>query len=673
LDTSQYLSMFLEESKDHLQAINDHLLMLEGEPNNIGIVQEIFRSAHTLKGMSASMGFEDLASLTHQMENVLDLVRNGQKSIDENVMEVIFSSVDALEQMVHSIEVGGDGKLDVSAIVQHLEAIVRGEASGGSAGISVSRQGYELDDYQRTIILQSLESGFKTYHIHIKLEEHCVLKAARAYMVFTRLEEYGEVIHSNPSSEDIEQEKFERSFDVTFVTESASAEDVQKWLLSISEIESADVVTMTIEFLSSVVMDSTTPLVEASSLKTAAESAVAVELKATPTAPSKKAAANKTVRVDIDRLDKLMNLFSELVIDKGRLEQLSREIGSMELTETTEHMARISSNMQDLMLKLRMVPVDQVFNRFPRMIRDLAKDLGKKVNLTISGSETELDRTVVDEIGDPLVHLLRNAVDHGLETPEDRLKQGKDETGTLSLRAFHSGNYVYIEIQDNGRGINPQSIAKKAIEKGIITAEAAEKMPDHQIYQLLFASGFSTAEKISDISGRGVGLDVVKNKIESLGGLVTIESMQGQGTTFSVQLPLTLSIISAMLVRMGEERYAVPLSNVVETLACKKEDIIVVHGQPTIRLRDKIIPLLPVNDWFEIKASNNEADSNEMELMIIQKGSKWGAMKVDSFIGQQEIVIKPLSHYFGSIQGLSGATILGNGQVALIMDTNHLL
>lgn len=673
MDTSQYLSMFLEEAKDHLQAINEHLLNLESDPTNISIVQEIFRSAHTLKGMSASMGFEDLAALTHEMENVLDMVRNGLKTIDDHVMDVIFQSVDALEQMVGSIEEGGDGKLDVTAIVHRLEAIVKGEAAAPESGASAA-SGIQLDDYQITVIQQSLESGFKAYTISVGLEKSCILKAARAYMVFARLEENGEVVHSNPSSEDIEQEKFDYSFDITYVTESATAEDVEKAVLSVSEVASAKVTAVTKESLSGGAEAS--PKEEnnkqaSSATKAAASEPTEREAKAPAANTGKKPAASKTVRVDIERLDALMNLFSELIIDKGRLEQLSREIGHMELNDTTEHIARISSNMQDLMLKLRMVPVDQVFNRFPRMIRDLAKDLGKKVNLVISGSETELDRTVVDEIGDPLVHLLRNAVDHGLEKPDERQQQGKDETGTLALSAFHSGNHVFIEIQDDGKGINRNIIAKKAIEKGIITADIADKMKDQEVYQLLFASGFSTAEKISDISGRGVGLDVVKNKIESLGGSVQIESKLGEGTKFSVQLPLTLSIISAMLVQMGPERYAIPLSSVVETLSYKKSDIHVLHGQPTIRLRDKIIPLLPIHDWMGIPTE--EESLPEMELMIIQKGSKWGAMRVDAFIGQQEIVIKPLGQYFGSIQGLSGATILGDGQVALILDTNHLL
>jgi two-component system chemotaxis sensor kinase CheA len=676
LDTSQYLSMFMDESKEHLQAINANLLQLEDNPEDISLVQEVFRSAHTLKGMSASMGFEDIASLTHEMENVLDMVRNGQMRINGTIMDVIFESVDALERMVQSIEDGGDGKLDVSRIVKKLEEIVHGDQKSFTLDLPEDTS-IGLDDYQLTVLKQSLNAGFTVYNIIVTIDKTCILKAARAYMVFNRLEENGEIIKTVPPTEDIEQEQFDESFTIFYVSE-ASFKEIEQSINSISEISSVTIKSLSLDELSPGASYITSAAEEIAATLTAPAPATQNEVSTNTKEPirattnAKKPAANKTIRVDIERLDTLMNLFSELIIDKGRLEQLSREIERNDLTETTEHLSRISGNMQDLMLKLRMVPIDQVFNRFPRMIRDLAKDLNKNVNLVITGSETELDRTVVDEIGDPLVHLLRNAVDHGLERPEERTKQGKSDTGTLSLRAFHSGNHVFIEIQDDGKGIDRTRILTKALERNIVTADQAEKMADQEVYQLLFASGFSTAETISDISGRGVGLDVVRSKIEALGGSVTVDSVMGKGTTFSVQLPLTLSIISAMLVVLAQERYAVPLSSVVETLNCKRSDIINVHGQTIIRLRDKLIPIIPIEQWFNIPMSNENVEG-DIELMIIQKGSKWGAMIVDSFIGQQEIVIKPLGSYFGSIKGVSGATILGDGQVALIIDTNDLI
>lgn len=431
MDMNQYLDMFIEESKEHLQAINANLLLLESDPGNIGHVKEIFRSAHTLKGMSATMGFEDMASLTHEAENVLDLIRNQKLTITSDIMDVIFHSVDLIESMVIDITEGGDGSADVSAPVKKLRAIVAGDYTADqevAAATAVAEaeaveaaeeegtpaEDHELDDYALMVLKQSKELGNNLMWITVTLNENCLLKAARSYMVFDQLESMGEVIKTKPSVEDIENERFEQSFEIAYVT-MQSVEKVRSTILNISEIQ--DVVIEPIQLKS-----------EAPPAPVVTEVAAPVEKKPADnaqTAAAKKATAGgKTIRVDIDRLDILMNLFSELVIDRGRLEQLAREIGKSELQETVEHMSRISGDLQNIILTMRMVPVEQVFNRFPRMIRDLQKDLHKKVNLEIIGAETELDRTVIDEIGDPLNHLLRNSLDHGIESPADRKKQG---------------------------------------------------------------------------------------------------------------------------------------------------------------------------------------------------------------------------------------------------------
>ena len=382
--------------------------------------------------------------------------------------------------------------------------------------------------------------------------------------------------------------------------------------------------------------------------------------------------ASRTIRVDIERLDALMNLFSELLIDRVRLEQLASEVKRNDLTETVEHMSRVSSDLQNIVLKLRMVPVDSVFNRFPRMIRDLAKSLDKKVDLVITGAETELDRTVIDEIGDPLVHLLRNAVDHGIESISDRLAAGKSEQGTIQLRAFHSGNHVFIEIEEDGKGIYREKVLKTALKNGLVTEEQAAKLSDLEVYNLLFASGFSTAEKISDISGRGVGLDVVKTKIQMLGGHVQVDSKPGFGSKFSVQLPLTLSIISAMLVRLGSEKYAIPLSSIVETSAIQKNQIRNIHGNKMVEYRNNVIPLVSLSTLFNVPDFNEDLEE-ETEIVVVRKGDKQVALMVDEFIGQQEIVLKTLGKYLSGLFAISGATILGDGQVALIIDPNALI
>lgn len=682
MEVNQYLSMFIDESKDHLQAMNDNLLSLESQPDDISIVQSIFRSAHTLKGMSATMGFEDLASLTHQMENVLDLVRNHKLTVDSAVLDAIFKSVDSLEAMVQDIIDGGTGQADVTEIVATLKAIESGDyktgATSAATAKSESNQSFNLDEYQYSVLQQSIQSDHNVYYIQVEIREDCILKAARAYMVFDALEQNGEIIKSTPSAEDIEQDKFDFAFSVYYVSslEQAKLEEV---IGRVSELKTVSVSALDEETLAEMAR-ATDDMTKAETAATAVAEAAPPEKSSVPASTAQSAApkggqtpvASRTIRVDIDRLDVLMNLFSELLIDRVRLESLAEEIKRQDLVETVEHMARVSSDLQNIVLKLRMVPVESVFNRFPRMVRDLAKSLDKKVDLVITGADTELDRTVIDEIGDPLVHLLRNSLDHGVEPVQDRIKAGKPETGTVQLRAYHSGNHVFIEIEDDGRGIDRERVLKTAIKNNVITPDQASSMSDAEVYMLLFASGFSTADKISDISGRGVGLDVVKSKIVALGGQVTVESKLGKGTCFSVQLPLTLSIIAAMLIRIGVERYAVPLSSIVETAILRKEDIKHVHGMPMMHFRSNVIPLLSLHKVLECPVEL-DPDLPEYNVIIVRKGDKQVAIQVDDIIGQQEIVLKTLGKYLSKVFAISGATILGDGQVALIIDPNALV
>jgi two-component system chemotaxis sensor kinase CheA len=687
VELSQYLSMFIDESKEHLQSLNENLLNLESSPKDISIVHNIFRSAHTLKGMSATMGFEDIAALTHEMENVLDLVRNSKIEMDSYIFDCIFKSLDSLESMVEDVIQGGTGKADVSPIVVALRSIVTGDykkTQTPSTAVVVNEpaKGIEVDEFQYSILQQSIDSGFLVFYVEVSVNDNCVLKAARAYMVFDAMERMGEIIKSTPSVQEIEQEKFERSFSLYFISKVDHA-TLEKEILNVSEIASAVIITVDTESLAEL----SKPSKEIETARQEIAAAVAANVVspdlAVPKAgdtvgiAAKPAAggapvASRTIRVDIERLDTLMNLFSELLIDRVRLEQLASEVKRNDLTETVEHMSRVSSDLQNIVLKLRMVPVDSVFNRFPRMIRDLAKSLDKKVDLVITGADTELDRTVIDEIGDPLVHLLRNAVDHGIESISERVAVGKPEQGTIQLRAFHSGNHVFIEIEEDGKGIYREKVLKTALKNGLVTAEQAAKLTDLEVYNLLFASGFSTAEKISDISGRGVGLDVVKTKIQMLGGHVQVDSKPGFGSKFSVQLPLTLSIISAMLVRLGSEKYAIPLSSIVETSAIQKSQIRNIQGTKMIDYRKSVIPLVSVSSLFQVPDFNEDLEE-ETEIVVVRKGDKQVALMVDEFIGQQEIVLKTLGKYLTGIFAISGATILGDGQVALIIDPNALI
>ena len=686
MGVNQYLEMFIDESKEHLQACSEHLLELEKNPEDLAIVGEIFRSAHTLKGMSATMGFEDLADLTHKMENVLDAIRNEKIKVTPEILDVVFESVDHLEEMVQDIANGGDGKRDVQSTVELLKRIESGETPSEVAATSVvapvsdeqaaSTSTTELvltyDDFEKTVLHQSFEQGYKAYEISVALREDCLLKAARVFMVFEILEKNGDVIKSSPTVEKLEEEQFDSQFYVAYISKE-TAEDLQKKLLKVSEVEKVEVSEIATAVFQGVngQEQATTPE-QTAPVQEAEQQVKATDKKSATINKTNVLTASKTIRVNIERLDVLMNLFEELVIDRGRLLSIAAEVNHSELSETVERMSRTMGDLQNIILTMRMVPVETVFNRFPKMVRQLSRDLNKKINLEIIGAETELDRTVIDEIGDPLVHLIRNSLDHGIESPEIRRQKGKPEEGTVQLRAYHSGNYVFIEIEDDGAGINRDKVLAKAIQKGVVSLEAANSLSEKQINELILASGFSTADVISDVSGRGVGLDVVKTTIESLGGNISIESTQNVGSVFSIQLPLTLSIISVMLVEIEKEIYAIPLSSIIETSIIRNSDILNAHNQKVIDFRGKVVPLVFLEEVFEVPRKELKDDEFH-SVVIVRKGEKLAGLVVDSFIGQQEIVLKSLGNYLTNIFAISGATILGNGKVALIVDCNALM
>lgn len=683
MDVNQYLDMFIEESKEHLQACSEQLLELEKNPDDLAIVNDIFRAAHTLKGMSATMGYEDIADLTHKMENVLDAIRNSKISVTTEILDVVFEAVDDLEHMVQDIEAGGDGKKDVSKLVDTLNRIESGApldlvetTAAEEAAPIITSGGIVYDEFEMTVILQSAEQGFNALEITVTLKEDCLLKVARVFMTFEILEKSGEVIKTVPTVEKLENEEFDQQFTIVLLTHE-TPDELKAKIMKVSEIEDVRIMHITKEYAQQSKQEIIAA--EEAAVTEAAKTAPpkAAEQKAAPKEAEKAkkgntASSNKTIRVNIDRLDILMNLFEELVIDRGRLQSIASELHNPELNESVERMTRVSGDLQNIILNMRMVPVETVFNRFPKMVRQLARDLNKKINLEIIGAETELDRTVIDEIGDPLVHLIRNALDHGIESPEERLANGKPEVGTVTLRAYHSGNHVFIELEDDGAGVNRERVVAKAIERGIVTEEAAATLSNKQVAELILASGFSTAASITDVSGRGVGLDVVKNTIESLGGHISIDSTEGKGSLFQVQLPLTLSIISVMLVELDKEIYAVPLSSIIETAIVQKSDILNAHNQPVIDFRGTIVPLVDLKEIFEMNREGSEDDAFE-SIVIVRKGESLAGLVVDSFIGQQEIVLKTLGDYLQSVFAISGATILGNGQVALIVDCNALI
>lgn len=673
METTQYLDIFIDESTEHLDTLYQQMLELEKNPAEKSIIEEIFRAAHTLKGMSATMGYDDLADLTHKIENVFDGIRYDKIQVTTEMMDTLFHAVDHLNAMVSDIASGGDGSGDVSAMVERLDRIEKGldleeTDEESTTEIATSEElTVDIDEFQITIIEEALEQGYTCYEIEVELSEESLLKAARVYMVFDLIEKYGEVIYSNPPVSELEEENFDYSFKLIYITQEPK-EDIQAKILKVSEITDVTMEEFSLETYKKVQNAAEEPRIqEATTEKTKEPSS-----KKQSAATTMRAAPTKTIRVNIERLDVLMNLFEELVIDRGRLEQISLDLRNNELQETVERMSRVSSDLQNIILTMRMVPIDTVFNRFPRMIRQLARDLDKEVEVDIVGADTELDRTVIDEIGDPLVHLIRNAIDHGIEMPEERLKQGKSRKGKITLEAYHSGNHVFVEIIDDGAGINRDLIQKLSIERGIITQQEGDVMSDQQIYELILTSGFSTNKEVSDVSGRGVGLDVVKTTIESLGGNITIDSEQGKGSVFSIQLPLTLSIISVLLVELQKEKYAIPLSSIIETAILKKSDIYKAHDNKVIDFRGNIVPLAYLNDIFEVPQIE-KSDDEYVSIVIIRKGNKLTGLVVDSFIGQQEVVLKSLGNYLTNVFAISGATILGDGEVALIVDSNALV
>ncbi len=666
MDTNQYLDLFLDESREHLQAVNTTLLELEQAPENLELVQIVFRSAHTLKGMAASMNFDRMATLTHRMENVLDAIRNEEIKVTEQIIDHCFEALDVLSQMVETIASGGNDQYDIDALTTELDRVLQEKPKEGSvkeAGTpsaqkkspkSATPASSRFPSHVIEVVRQSIDHGFNAYEIQVTLDPTCQLKGVRAFMVNQSAEQHGEIIHSIPDAEALQDGEFNGVFSLVVLSQSDSS-IIENELKAIMEVESVQVSKLDPDLTA----QSTEHAVNAPSEKKS-ESASSKQPKTTGAS-----SGSKSLRVNLDRIDDLMNLFEELIIERGRLEDLSKSLKNMELTESVERLVRTSSHLRDVILNLRMVPIEQVFNRFPRMVRSVAKDLEKQIKLTMTGQDTELDRTVIDEIGDPLVHLLRNSMDHGIEKPEVRRERNKVEEGSINLRAYHQGNHVYIEIEDDGGGINRENVLNKALSNGLITEQEAQTMPDNEVYQLLFRSGFSTAETISDLSGRGVGLDVVKSNIEALSGHVQVTSTPGQGSLFTIQLPMTLSIISAMLFKVEQDTYAIPLSSILETQRVKPEEILTAQSSEMLSYRDRVIPFIRLHHHLGLPV---QSEQKKLSVLIVKHGGQLAAFTVDSLIGQQEIVVKPLGDYFKNLRGFSGATILGDGNVSLILE-----
>lgn len=730
-DQNAYLDMFVEESRDHIQALNDNLMALEGSPEDHDLVNSIFRSAHTLKGMAATMGFDKMAHLTHEMEDGLDKVRTGQLKITPSLMDVLFRCIDLLENQLESIvhtglegNLNNEGNLDIDSVVRELASVLTKDADQTVNATSLGtvnatrprpvsatptdtrpdagtvqlqsdlatvpvRLSAEIDSLladTELLVMEANNQGLQTYVVQVTLEPTAIMPGVRAFMVVRALEELGDVVKSEPDAKQLEEGDFTGVFQLLVVTHETEA-TVQSAVLRIMDVQS--VVVQTPDswregqgVVQEVVGEVVGEVVEAripdesggkdkslrdkplTELQSAAATSSPLSYKAAKT-------SGKSIRVDVERLDALMNLFSEFVIDKTRLEMISRSSKDTVLNETVQHLSRVGTDLQAIVMKMRMIPLETVFNRFPRMVRDLAKNLDKKVNFVVLGAETELDRILVEDLADPLVHILRNSLDHGLEKPQERSKLGKDEVGKVQLFAYQAGNHVYIEIEDDGRGIDRAKVLQKAISQGMLSQAKANDLTDTQVFDLLFASGFSTAQTVTDISGRGVGLDAAKNTIVGLGGNVFVESTLGKGTKFTIELPLTLSIMDAMLIKVAQETYAIPLNSILQIERLPMDVIQSVHGKPMVPYRSRVIPLIDLRHKLAI--AEGYPTSEQLLVAIVNKGDKWYAARIDSVLGQQEIVLKSLGKYLqGAVDVVSGSTILGDGQVALILDPNSI-
>lgn len=703
MDVGQYLEIFIDESSEHIQTLSDCIMTLEQEPDNKDTINEVFRAAHSLKGMAGTMGFKRMQHLTHDMENVFQEVRSDKIKVDSAMIDLLFKCLDAIDKYVENIKQTSDeGTEDNELIIKELNDFIA-RANGESVEAQTEPEekkeapavqsadgdekysSIELTDSEKKAVDAAIAEGKKIYGFTVYVQQECLLKAARAFLVFRAVEDFSDIVVYRPSSQDIEDEKFELDF--SFLV--SSAEDIEKIKKAAENVSEVDKVIC--GELTSFKVEGEEPVAPAETVATPAkEETAAAETKpaaAQPAkkpenkaaAPAKKAGAGKpatsrTVRVDIEKLDLLMNQVSELIIAKNSLVSISSTDGkdnSQSLHDQIEYLERITTNLHESVMKVRMVPIESVTQKYPRMIRDLSRTLNKKMNLVITGEDTELDRTVVDQIGDPLQHLLRNSADHGLESNELRLERGKPEVGTIFLNAYQEGNNVVIKVGDDGNGIDTQAVKAKAVERGLVSAEQAENMSQKEIVNFLFMPGFSMSKKITDISGRGVGLDVVKSGIEQLGGDVEVATELGKGTTFTVRLPLTLAIIQALMVEIRDEKYAIALGSISNIEDISVDDIKYVQAKEVIHLRGSVIPIIRLDKMLDIEPK--EEDPDHLTVVIVQKGDSQAGLVVDNLIGQQEIVIKSLGKYINGNKLISGATILGDGEVALILDVNTLM
>lgn len=662
-DNSSYQDLFYEETDKYLNELNDGVLTLEDNPEDVEVINSIFRSAHTLKGMAATMGLDTMTKLTHQMENIFELVKNKEVQVSHELITIIFECLDELTDIVEDLQAGGEGELDVSSLIDELIRLSEGKdsqiGSKGDRHSELTQPNQKLipqldtwDSSDLKVINEGRNQGYYSYVVALRLDDETSMKSARAFLVMNKLETSGDLILSEPAIEELESGDFEGIINILYLTK-LSAQAVEELVLDVNEIDEV-VVQEALEVLKEPEVKK-----ENSENHSTAKNDVKKEHVKTNRPKPK-----QTIRVDLERLDQFMNLVSELVIHRSRLEAISSSYHMMEINEPLEQVERITSELQDVVLQLRMQPFSVAVQRFPRMIRDLADELGKDLKLDIHGDDTELDRTVVTELGEPLVHLLRNAADHGVEEPDIRKKAGKDTQGIIKVGAFPEGNRVIVTVSDDGKGIDPEVIKESAESKGIDTSGLSEE----EIIQLIFHPGFSTKKEVTGVSGRGVGMDVVKEKINSLNGTIEIASELGRGSTFRITLPLTLSIIQSLLVKAGNETFALPQTVIEKVELYDENQITKVHHSDVYPYDGDLIPVVYLSESLGYKTNTDV----EPYVIVILNRDKYYAVVVDGLLEQREIVIKDLGKELKGQREYLGATILGDGEVVLIIDLSTI-
>lgn len=664
-DNNIYRTLFFEESDDHLQQLNDNVLALENDPSNLDLLNEIFRSAHTLKGMAATMGYDVMTELTHKMENILEEFKSGAIQITSDYVSLIFSCLDRLSTLVEDLREDKELRREqIADLLAELET-VEGQTAATTQEMVADEENRTSEELNNTfesleesdlfVIEQAIEGAHNAYSIGIRLDADSMLKGPRVFLIMEKLEQEGDILHTEPAAEILEEGAFETDFHLIYLTKNA-IEDVQANIESNSEIDRILVEPF----------DQTKHLEKVQTLEEIAVEALVAETneKVTKTPQYSNNQNNQSIRVDLSRLDLFLNLVSELVVYRNQLEDVSNRENINEIKDSLEQVSRLTSELQDLVLKIRMQQVNVVFSRFPRMVRDLSNELGKEIDLIITGEETELDKTVVSELSDPLVHLLRNSIDHGIEQPANRIKIDKEAKGTIRLTAFQEGNQVIITIEDDGKGLNPEILKASAEKKGISTSY----LSDEEIQRLIFHPGFSTAKEVTNVSGRGVGMDAVQSKILSLGGTIELKSTVDVGTIFTIRLPLTLSIIDALMVQVADDTFAVPLDVVERVVRIKEEEIVKTLNQEVYEFQGNMIPVLRTNEMLAI----NDKNMDKYYGIIVNIDQKDYAILADHLIGQQEVVIKKIDSMLQQTRKYQGATILGDGSIALILDVNAI-